>query len=894
MEEENREFRKSNDRSKKRFRRVSEKSNDSKSKDLNPIEKRNQRIEENKKKGFRVNNSQLSKSFKNSRSDIANKSKSISKKGLNHSGEKISLKKKNINEGKSISARARKSAFIVSSGDSRHVDYGFFGLGLIMVYLLLLMSSFDTVISEGLFFIYLGVLLLRKPRIKSQSTFINIFAVGIILYSLFGFFPFVSYFSPDWRNSALNEYGISLGFFKTILPMKSMEALLILVASIMLYYHMACWKLNNAGRKFLFVIIIGVTIFSGCVQYLFGNNLFGLLFSNQYQHSPIKHYIENLNLIYFIGGLSSMILFFDSYRSNTRILIVSPVGLFISIFFLIQNEATFYFVLFYVVTFLYIVRLFLKGKPRIQKSLIWIFIISFFGVGLYLNQIWLEILIYDLGGIIYARWNELYWLLVGSFKELNIFGNGIATAHSILPQLSPVAYFKNDYAYRGSDLLTYISDFGFIGLVALILFFNYWLFRYLLDAEYSKIRHRFFYATVVMVFLIRFLLVSKSTSVGLLVLMLLFLHLSLRNEKEFTPIIPKSLCQLIGVFWLSLGVFWVSVSFSNQPFHSDICYRLSYAEKYNANLDFKDLSIEDVAEKEALVPKTDPSKYFLKSYQLLESKADKEAIIRTLYQTTFFDRNNSKIFLHLGYLLSDYDLDLATDAWIAYFDKRPLSKIEDYKALIYYSKNNYELLLSLEKLSYLANEFSVEFALSLNRLDFQKYIEFNALDKFFISNKNSQFLLLKRFLEEGFFEKYNTYITKQGDEIRDVVILEAIKEKELANFDKALFILRKFILPERIDIYQVKDDKRYIPRVFLQNYPDVEMGVVLMKREIHAKNYDKALIYVEHILTMPNPPKYAYYWRAELLYRMKDYVDSWFAFVTYLEKANVRQFSNKR
>ena len=28
--------------------------------------------------------------------------------------------------------------------------------------------------------------------------------------------------------------------------------------------------------------------------------------------------------------------------------------------------------------------------------------------------------------------------------------------------------------------------------------------------------------------------------------------------------------------------------------------------------------------------------------------------------------------------------------------------------------------------------------------------------------------------------------------------------------------------------------------------------------------------------------------------RIEDYVDSWFAFITYLEKSNVRQFSNKR
>ena len=38
---------------------------------------------------------------------------------------------------------------------------------------------------------------------------------------------------------------------------------------------------------------------------------------------------------------------------------------------------------------------------------------------------------------------------------------------------------------------------------------------------------------------------------------------------------------------------------------------------------------------------------------------------------------------------------------------------------------------------------------------------------------------------------------------------------------------------------------------------------------------------------MDNPPKYVYYWKAEILYRMNEYVDSWFAFMTYLEKANI-------
>ena len=100
----------------------------------------------------------------------------------------------------------------------------------------------------------------------------------------------------------------------------------------------------------------------------------------------------------------------------------------------------------------------------------------------------------------------------------------------------------------------------------------------------------------------------------------------------------------------------------------------------------------------------------------------------------------------------------ANDIWYAYFERDALTKLDDYISLIYYSKDKYELLLSLERLSYLANEFAVEFALVLNDLDFQKYVETNSLDRFFVSNSRKQFHFLKRLLEEGFFDKYSEYV----------------------------------------------------------------------------------------------------------------------------------------
>ena len=43
---------------------------------------------------------------------------------------------------------------------------------------------------------------------------------------------------------------------------------------------------------------------------------------------------------------------------------------------------------------------------------------------------------------------------MGVFKQLNIFGNGIATAHAILPQLSPLNILSRISSYRGSYLFS--------------------------------------------------------------------------------------------------------------------------------------------------------------------------------------------------------------------------------------------------------------------------------------------------------------------------------------------------------------------------------------------------------------------------------------------------------
>ena len=875
MQERKKESRKRSHKSRNDAKRVSKKKiSRSKFSAPNLVEKRNQKIKENKKRSGRANNSP--------KNNVSLKTSAL-KKSQKNKGIRIAA------ENKVRHYTTKKTGNIIFNKTFTQSKYTYFGFGLIIAYILFLISSVDTVISEGLFFIYLGVLLLKKPRIYSQGIIIDIFVIAFVFYSVCAFLPHFPYFSPEWRATAWNQYGINFGFFATVTPLKSLEAIIMLLASITYYYHITSWKLNNKGREVLLIILVSISALAGGIQYVTVDGTLGFLFSDNHGGSPIKDYADNLNLVYLIGGFTAVTLFFDSFKYNKLVSVLGFIGALLNLTFLIQSQSSFYFLLFYILSFSFIIKLYLRGKPKIFKLFTMLTLAICLSIFLSFNQIFLDIIINDLFIFLSHKAKELWWVIYGSFDQLNIFGNGIATAHTILPQLSPLENFKEDYSYRGSYLIAFISDFGLLGCIALISFLSYLFAQYLNTPSNSKVRHRFFYALIIMAFLARFVTQSEGLSIGLLLLMLIFLSLSMRIEKDYFILLSKKFCQRIGVFWLCLGMFWFATSILNLPLLSDIRYRLSYADQFDANLDFKALPIESLVEKGSLISKTKPNKYFLEAYQLLESRADKSEVIGTLNKSAFFDRNNPEVFLQFGYLLSDYDLNLANDTWYAYFEQDTLTKLNDFISLIYYSKDKYELLLSLERLSYLANEYSVEFALVLNDLDFQNYVENNSLDQFFVSNRQLQFRFSKRLLEEGFFEEYDDYLIEYKNNIIGLSILEAIKQKELANFEKAVITLRKNINTEKIELPEFNVSKEHLPRVFLQNYPDLEAGLFLIKKEMAKKNYREALLYVEHILSMDNPPDYAFYWKAEILYKMKDYIDSWFAFSIYLEKAILPQ-----
>jgi hypothetical protein len=76
--------------------------------------------------------------------------------------------------------------------------------------------------------------------------------------------------------------------------------------------------------------------------------------------------------------------------------------------------------------------------------------------------------------------------------------------------------------------------------------------------------------------------------------------------------------------------------------------------------------------------------------------------------------------------------------------------------------------------------------------------------------------------------------------------------------------------------------------VFIENNPDLSMGIILLVNALDSNKYLEARGILKHLLSLEKPPLFVYYWYAEVLYILKDYEESWFAFESYIQKSKIR------
>lgn len=873
------------------------------------VERRRERIEAGKLRSRRKNNFiAKTKDPKASSSEEAliDKKKSASKRSVVKVARLAALKplKKTDTQTRSSRKKQHSRGNVLRTNRSpmpaKCVGYG---SAFVVAFLLLLVGATDSVMSDGILLIFIGFMLYRVPELYSKGWYIDICVIAFLLLCLTSFIPASPEFYSNWRGLAADEHGLYFGVFHSLRPLLGLEGLLIFCAFIALYYNMGAWKVNGYGKDRLFFItslMSFVLIFS---DFKLSANPLKIFLSEAKHFSPIENYPENFALFIFVLGISSLGLCINGFKYK---IVGAFVGLLASVLcylFLLKSNAVLYSNLFLGFSFFALFVWFKKQHSRtVGLRFAWISGLGLISIIL-LN--WASFFYYCKGSyqLFLNQFKALYLALIGVFKNSAFFGFGLGSSRGLMPQFNSDYNFESGFASRGTDLMSWVVDFGLLGMVILILFLGQWAIKNIPNKGGFENRHKPFCLMVIFVFALRFMSDSGSTGVALILLLLLFFQLASRQRKRRKPLMSRLLCRILGVFWIIVGSFWLFSSMFNWPLHSDIRSRIALGEHQNyldsfeyeyelrlkPNL-YPKLDPKKTEQKASLIPSLHPAKPFSKARKLIGQGGDPDLVAKALEQGRFLDPNNERLFLNIGYWTLESNPSYALESFDRYFQIEPHRKLNQYKALLHYLLRCSEAQFQeLEPLSNFNEEYRVHYLLLLKDQTSDR-LRPESFEGFSLLNRDLKYRFLEHLIKKGHFEIFDTYVILYLGQLEDLSILKAIKAKELADFEGALSMIRKTIDPPRIPLSEAQKYSResYHYRVFIENNPDLSMGISLLVNALDSNKYIEAKGILGHLLRLEKPPLFVYYWYAEVLYILKDYEESWFAFESYIQKSKIR------
>ena len=305
---------------------------------------------------------------------------------------------------------------------------------------LTLVSSLDVLLSEGILFFYLGLLLLKRPSLYSRGRYFDWIAFGVIAYGAGACFFKLPFFYSDWRSTALEGYGLNFGFLNSITPDASFEAWLRIVAYITLFYHIGHWKINDLGRSRFFSYIIGLALLLGFINLVLGYEPLSFFIPAENLFAPIQAYGVNLSLFLLIAAVVAWALFFDSYLNRHKQLLASFsfIGLVVILSFLIKQKCFVQSLTLFPCRLRFIDShvdqtqfLLLCGCPTTRiLFLLWLYLNP--TVQQSLKTIILEPLL--------AQFLALQQVASAQLESFSLMGNGIATANVLLASIQSIIF----------------------------------------------------------------------------------------------------------------------------------------------------------------------------------------------------------------------------------------------------------------------------------------------------------------------------------------------------------------------------------------------------------------------------------------------------------------------
>ena len=279
--------------------------------------------------------------------------------------------------------------------------------------------------------------------------------------------------------------------------------------------------------------------------------------------------------------------------------------------------------------------------------------------------------------------------------------------------------------------------------------------------------------------------------------------------------------------------------------------------------------------------------YFQRAQLTLVASGDRDKAAADFRRARFAEPILGEVSFEEGKVWLPYDMARAIAAWrLALF--RELNDKDGYFGqMLNYAKSSPDTMERMARLSELDPHYRTYFLCHIagERFLHELRIELARDPSLFRFNREQRTKIVRNWIQIGDLDSVAGFLTDYGGSLNDLWWLWSLVEKDRADFKEAVEIIRQHL--EVPEIPAVQLDETTLSRL-MREYAvasgDMMKGTALLYVYTQQGAYEKALPIVDRLLYTDQPPLHVYYWRAECLYQLEEYIESWYAFEAYIGK----------
>ncbi|MDQ8194458.1 O-antigen ligase family protein [Coraliomargarita sp. SDUM461004] len=755
------------------------------------------------------------------------------------------------------------------------------------VALLILFGSGQHAAAWGLALLFPGVALVLKPPKTGLGKFGDYACVALLGCFLLAFVPVFYWSIPEWRVQAVDTLGIQLPAVLSVQPWISFESWLLALAGFGWLYAALQWPVNVAGRRRLY--------FGWCVilcvlaGFLFWGNMVGARYpgaaeADAFSFSPNQKQTMTLLVM---GGVSSFAYAMSGLRSRQLLPLMGLPATSLCLAALIASASQVGVVLYFggiVLWFLASLRT--RHLPRSFKIAFPLVVLGCMCV-LMSNERTLERIgqFFEVESTQQFRW-ELYSDVVEMVRAAPVSGFGLGTFAAVFPQYRAASAQPEMQLQPENDLLWLAAEGGLLAVFLWVLFLCAFAWRCRGIRAGASASYRLLALIVVVLFLVDSWMNVSGHRAATVYLAILFAALALPGRGRPACCVPVIFWRGAGVLLILFGCMWLCAGVLNAPWHSSVRIE-RYASELQAAKSAGDFERAQAITSDWLnLRPLDWSAYSQRAQLTLAQTQDPVAAELDFQRARFVE----PVLGVVSFVEADAWLPTQPARVVAAWHETLQREMPDmdrvYHRMLQLAAASPELQSRLGRMSTASPHYRALFLCSLSGEAFTREIQQDlaqdpALAAF---SREQRTEVVRHWIESGDQKSAAAFVASYAGSLKNAWWLRSLLFKGRADFDAAVLEIRNNVIAPDLDTVDLDETARArLVREFAVAPEDVIKGTTLYSSYLEMEAYERALSVVDRLLLTYDSRIELYYWRAECLYQLQDYIESWYTFETYLE-----------